>query len=225
MEFRDPNPAPRLVTIQEQSTHSNSPESAEEIARRRSQRRSQSSMQTAKTADSDSIERMGGMDVVQRIDTNNSHRTTPSTGGESHHGSWLPPRPLSVVASGSGSSSGPSSILQDEDEKPLVASPLEMDSEDIYDDSSYNPALPLAAPAPVRPIPVKETVLSRVHAYERRISDEAVATVPLSPGGRNTRQREEAPSKNRVTVNYGLAPRAPLFVANPDHKQGSSGSS
>ncbi|KAF7985729.1 hypothetical protein HWV62_2332 [Athelia sp. TMB] len=220
MEFRDPNPAPRLVTIQEQSTHSNSPESAEERARRRSQRRSASSMHTAQTADSDAIERMGGMDVVQRIDTNGSHQTTPSTGsGHAHDSSWLPTSPLSVVASGS---SGPPSYHSDQ--KVLVQSPVDDESMDISDHSSRSSTPPIA-PVPIRPILAKDTVLSRVQAYERRISDEDILTTPLSPGRRNTRQREETPSKNRVSVNYGLAPRAPLFVANPDHKNSGSSDS
>ncbi|KZP31800.1 hypothetical protein FIBSPDRAFT_925631 [Athelia psychrophila] len=220
VDFRDPNPAPRLVTIQEQSTHSNSPESAEERARRRSQRYSMTSVKTAQTADSAAIERMGGMDVVQRIESNHSHQTMPSTGSGANDSSWLPTSPLSVVAS-----SGPPSYHQDEEERPLVESPLDVESADISDHPSRSSTPPLVAPAPIRPIPVKETVLGRIHAYERRISDEATTSAPLSPGGRNTRQREETPSKSRVTVNYGLAPRASLFVANPDHKNSGSSDS
>lgn len=220
LDFRDPNPAPRLVTIQEMSTHSHSAESPEERWRRRSQRRSVSSMQTSKTADSDAIERMGGMDVIQRVGTNNSHQTTTSTRGDTEDHSWMPARPLSVVAS-SGRSAVSHPPSNHEEADVMVESPINVDFPSSLT-SSLDSSVAITAPIPLRPIPVKDSVLSRVRAYERRMSQDAEGVTspgaPLSPTGRNTRKLEETSSRNRVTVNYGLAPRASLFVANPDHK-------
>jgi hypothetical protein len=61
-------------------------------------------------------------------------------------------------------------------------------------------------------------VMSRIQALERRISQDSEGITsprsPLNPGARN-----------RITTNYGLAPRPYLFVANPDHaRHPSSGS-
>lgn len=224
MDFRDPNPAPRLVPIQEASSHSNSPDSPEKSKRdNRGHRHSLSSLQTAGTADSEAIERMGGMDVIQRVGTNTSHQTTPSTGRDTPEPerSWVP-RPLSVVAS-SGRSEGSQSLLHADDER-SVESPVEMVPSEQSHSSSDSSTPPAAPSTPQRPAPVSGQggVMSRIQAYERRTSatvEEASGPQsPTSPGGRNTRKREENPSKSRVTINYGLVPRASLFVANPDHR-------
>lgn len=211
MDFRDPNPAPRLNTIQEASAHSNSPDSPESKSKRNKteHRKSQSSLQTTRTADSEAIERMGGMDVIQRIGTNG---TTPSTGRDTpeRDPSWTLPRSLSVVAS-SGRSEGSST---QHDDSSMVESPVEMTSKDLVtQDSSSDNSTPAQ-----RPIS-SAGVMDRIQAYERRMSQDApVPVTPLSPNARNTRKKEEHPSKSRVTINYGLAPRPSLFVANPDHK-------
>lgn len=230
IEIRDPNPAPKLVTIQEASAHSQSPgtpESQRAHARGDSTRRdltdhrkSVSSLQTAMTADSDAIERMGGMDIIQRVGTSGSHQTTPSTGRDTpeRDPTWTLHRPLSMVPSSErseGSQSQP-------DYEPTVDSPSEMTQSDLARSKSVPaPGTPDRSNfAPQRPNS-GGNVLERIHAYERQMSEEKEITSPgspLSPTARNTRKKEEHPSKNRVTINYGFAPRPSLFVANPDHK-------
>lgn len=66
-------------------------------------------------------------------------------------------------------------------------------------------------------------VSSRVQELERRNSQDAESST--SPPPRNTRKREERPRGRHVTVNYGLVQRPSLFVANPDDRQSSQGSS
>ncbi|KAJ7019837.1 hypothetical protein C8F04DRAFT_1197335 [Mycena alexandri] len=61
-------------------------------------------------------------------------------------------------------------------------------------------------------------VSDRIKAYERRMSQD----ISTPPPPTNTKQREER-TRKKHTSNYGLVPRASLFVANPDH--GSAGGS
>jgi len=58
-------------------------------------------------------------------------------------------------------------------------------------------------------------VSSRVQELERRMTDSLVAE--RSPPPRNTRKREEVPSRSRPNIKYGLAPRPSLYVTNPDN--------
>jgi hypothetical protein len=220
LEIRDPQPAPRLVPIQEASTHSNSPSSPESQEQRNPEhRKSVSSLRTMMTADSEAIERMGGMDVVQRGGSHGSYQTNRSSNHDSldHDAVRAIQRPLSIVAS-SGLSGGSQSQT---DEERTVESPVEMMASDLSQrDSALDTSMLSAkgSSAPYRPISSRNDVLSRVRAYERLSEHaEAVSSPPISSHARNTRKKEEVASKNRVTINYGLAPRPSLFVANPDH--------
>jgi hypothetical protein len=236
LDIRDPNPAPRLVTIQEASAHSDSSDSPESQAQRNivshEHRKSASSLQTAMTADSDVIERMGGMDVIQRDGSRGSHKTNQTTQSTSHDSpdhdaSWIIPKPLSIVAS-SGISRGSQSQTDDERtvESPVEMIPSDLSQKDFASDRSMRST---QRSSTNQPISRGSDVLGRIHAYERRISQNAEAVSssrsPISFNARNTRKREEFPSKNRSTINYGLAPRPPLFVANPDHKASPSSES
>jgi hypothetical protein len=222
MEFRDPNPAPQLVTIQEGSTHSQSPNSESQQPRSRQNksghRKSMSSVQTAKTADSEAIDRIGVMDVIQRVGTSHSHQTTSSTGPESpdRDPSWTVSSPLSVIAS---SGRSDESHLRLDDDSTVESPPTHLG---LSGKESTSVTSVQSSSTPKRSIS-GGNVLDQVHAYERRLSQSAESDpspgLPLSPGVRNTRKTEEHSSKNRVTVNYGLAPRPSLFVANPDHKR------
>jgi hypothetical protein len=85
-------------------------------------------------------------------------------------------------------------------------------------DQGDDPTLPHAVDA-AQPTIGKKTktptspgaVADKVRQFERRMSME----VPVSPTTPNTKHREER-TKKRVEVNYGLAPKPSLFVANPD---------
>jgi len=88
-------------------------------------------------------------------------------------------------------------------------------SSDAYSETP-SPSDPTAPPEPISTSPKKGiAVSSRIKAYERRMSQESDSQ--LSPL-RNTRKREEMPSRSRPTIQYGLAPHASLFIANPDSK-------
>ena len=54
--------------------------------------------------------------------------------------------------------------------------------------------------------------LERVQAYERRMSMQQEPTSPK-------RSPPLVPPRNRLSSTYGLAPKASLYVANPDHRQ------
>ncbi|KDQ57060.1 hypothetical protein JAAARDRAFT_35657 [Jaapia argillacea MUCL 33604] len=226
LEFRDPNPAPRLLTIEE-SMHSLPPESPESQHAPQHSRgetyssrlaRSMSSLRTTRTADTDALERIAGnADVVQRM---GSHVTSPSsttTTSESpgREASWSASasRPLSMVVA-----SGESDDAHDH----VVQSPIEMaDLDKINHPPSSDPSTP-STPSRTNPAqPLSPgTVASRVQAFERRMSMDADASRP--PPAINTRHREERLPRTHKGVNYGLVQRPSLFVANPDHKQGSS---
>jgi hypothetical protein len=237
IDFRDPNPPPRLLTIEE-STHTHSPDISESrrmgslgisaahahmgrthpsLYRDMSHGRSASSLQTANT---ESLERVGGsMDIVQRDATLDSQLTNPFADDE-----------FGVSAGPSGRSASASSSFGS---SPLRA--LYVRGESSYSstrtESSYElPPLPAPLPAPP-PSPAPETdtppresvvpadgggphspgVTERVRAFERRMSRDSEPP-PLPT---NTRRREERTTP-RPVVRYGLVPRASLFVANPD---------
>ena len=193
------------------------------------------SMSSLRTADSEAIERMAGtMDVFQRMETrSNSPRTTGSinsTGGMSID---IVGTPLDAGhddhVSGSGTSQG---IMLDD--LLTFSSPIEMSPLQAPGGHECSPP-PLSRPSspkesPIRligspPPPSKSTFISpsspsvadRINAFERRMSLEQTAA--------NMKYREER-TKKRVTVDYGLVPRASLFVANPDpHRLSTSGDS
>jgi hypothetical protein len=268
IDIRDPNPPPRLLTIDE-STHSRGPSDGTAEARSRRNPsvganraragtptrrpslyhetihgRSASSLQTANT---EILERVGGtMDIVQRDGTLDS-RHTSLTGLDDEFG---------VGGGGSGSGSGPllrallvrgepsyhstrtaSSSVSASIESPVIQSPFRSAGGSPTDGFTHPPlssSLPseevaagLVAEHAGSP-PRSPGVAERVRIFERRMSRESA----LPPPATNTRRREErltpppaALAAARPAVQYGLVPRASLFVANPDRGGGSRGGS
>jgi hypothetical protein len=228
LEFRDPNPVPRLIPIKESSGSQHSPQSSHHrrsIPSPISQNpayghalhgRSATSLQTSRTADSDAIERMGGMDVVKR---DSSHFTSPSTASsvESARELWhLPARPtLSVVESGDGSREGGSGTDTATIDSPaeMTADEHERSSRDSEHESPPGPSFSVQ-----RNSPRGSGVAERVRAYERRMSLEQESASPPPADMRSTRQKEiRSPKRTSKSGGlYGLAPRPSLYVANPN---------
>ena len=246
-EIRDPKPPPRLDAIAENvRLGSSSQISQEEPSLQQLQQGATlgravsmlyetghgKSMSSVRTADSEAIERMAGtMDVFQRIKTrSNSNRTTGSinsTGGIS----------IDTLESSvdGGSGSGKSQIILPDNlstfsspveahspprrsSPPLPSAPSSPRKDSIRTIAPLSPPLLKATPMS----PSSPSVADRVHAFEKRISLEQQTS---SPPATNTKCREER-IKKRVTVDYGLVPRASLFVANPDsHHLSTSGDS
>ncbi|OCH93032.1 hypothetical protein OBBRIDRAFT_378631 [Obba rivulosa] len=221
LEFRDPNPPPRLVPIEESAqSQSQSPDTPESRRRDRQMytsghhRRSTTSLQTAQTADSEMIEKMGRtFDIVQK-DTISSHASGPSTssaGGDSPEAE-LPQQPEGqpYIFTPSG---GPKGHDDGGGRDFLVQSPTQMtaaDGSDLASPLAYQPMTP-----PRRP-QSGGRVAARVQDFERRVSQqEEPPSLPPPPRAQ----------RSRATSVYGLAPKSPLFVANPDHKHLSSSSS
>lgn len=225
LDFRDPHPPPRLLPIEE-SMHSNSPDSP--YSKRRSgsgghrqhptlhHGRSASSLQTARTADTTTMERMADtMQIVQKDSSSSRGDASriPSAddaavghAGPSHTQSKpLPARPISFLVDGDSQGADELSAL--------VQSPTEMTGEE----SSVEPLPDLGSPTRRSPgrLSPGSMVAERVHAYERRMSQNQ-DDLPRLPPLTSPRSRASG---------YGLAPKAPLYVANPDHRQRSSGSS
>lgn len=236
--FRDPNPAPPLSVIEEASTSKHSPTEPGTPPRER-HTRSIASSHSMRTANTESAERLGGnYDVVQRalseasgsrhtlasstletaatstfIESEKKHgllavnRISDATGNESilsHSSSFqgsvssLPPQtPVSAsltktIATG----------LNTRSRSPLAKT--------INSAMHDNPSSPLTSPTANS----GSEILQKVRAYERRLSQDLESQFPSPPS--NTRKREEVPSRSRPTIKYGLAPRASLYVANPD---------
>ena len=240
-EIRDPKPPPRLDAIaenvrlgsssQEPSPHQQGPKlgRAESMAYGMGHGKSMSSL---RTADSEAIERMAGtMDVSQRLKTrSNSNRTMrsiDSTGGVSIDtvGSSVDSGHDNYVIRGGRTSQG---ILLDD--LLMFSSPVEilpLPAPGGYNAlesspprvSSSPPLLSVPSPVSIRPItspsplllkstptsPSSPSVADRIHAFEKRMSLELPAM-----------NNAKYPKKKRATVDYGLVPRASLFVANPD---------
>ncbi|TFK20292.1 galactose oxidase [Coprinopsis marcescibilis] len=226
--LRDPNPPPRLVTIDE-SVHSRSPDkstptskrsspgSAEveaQMAEQHQREHSQpyttkhgKSMSSLRTTDTEVIERMAGtMEVVQRRKSGSqgTRRSTDSTTN------------LSLNTDGSGDQQA-----GDFGDLAGYASPTEMDPHEaaVHRATSRARTPPVsyyrnvAQPAPVasassgpsRTLPPAPSggVAARIQDFERRSSQD---------------QSKQNPSNNRGSVDYGLVPRRSLFVANPDRR-------
>ena len=246
-EIRDPKPPPRLDAIAENGRLGSSSQASQEepslqqptLGRAVSvvyETAHGKSMSSLRTVDSEAIERMAGtMDVFQRINTrSNSNRTTGSinsTGGIS-----LDTLGSSVdaghdnYAGGGGTSQG---ILPDDlptfpspvEISPLLSSPPLLPT---LQSPKENSIRPIASPSPLLlkstlMSPSSPSVADRIQAFEKRMSLEQQTS---SPPATNTKYREER-TKKRVTVDYGLVPRASLFVANPDshHHLSTSGDS
>lgn len=108
---------------------------------------------------------------------------------------------------------------------PPVLSPEEMTQEELgapEQESPSSQSSKSSAHSSGRRLP-GGNVASRVQAYERRMSLDAETST--SPPPRNTRKREERSHGRPITVNYGLVQRPSLFVANPDDRHSSRGSS
>ncbi|TFK33222.1 hypothetical protein BDQ12DRAFT_637787 [Crucibulum laeve] len=246
-DIRDPNPIPRLVAIEE-SAHSASPErhspqshrsnsggQAQSASRRASKIYGAHGKSTSslRTADSEAIERMAGtMDVIQRIRTG-SHRTsgsTNTTGGLSYID---PPRdangdlygelaqftsPVEMTPiEGSSVPLPPSSPSSAKAPSPAITPPILQSTRSSSSTASSGASSTSPSAGRIKLVrpPSGTTVSSRVQAYERRASQEF-----QQPNNTNTKQHEERPRRKSqgVLVDYGLVPRASLYVANPDHR-------
>ncbi|KAI0925533.1 hypothetical protein AcV5_008246 [Taiwanofungus camphoratus] len=222
LDFRDPNPPPRLVPIEE-STYSaagDSPPSRTPSQRRHmysstQHGRSASSLQTARTANSEMVEKMGRtMDIVQK-GTVTSHSGGPSTESAESDSTELPAthRPLlpPLELGGRDEPAGPGAILRN-----LVRSPVEMSARDVPLRSSFPYTAASDRPSPSKRFTTGGQVAARVQAFERRTTQEE-ETAKSPPALRS--------KKDRIS-GYGVAPKPFLFIANPDHRSNaSSGSS
>lgn len=264
IDFRDPNPMPRLVTIEESGHSQRSSDALPELTQ--SQRRTPSlglaanrarsgtptrrptlyretvhgrSASSLQTANTETLERLGGtMDIIQREGTLESQHT-PLTGAYSLEDDF-------GVTSGDGVGAGAGSTHQSRTlflrggELTFHSSRTESSSYSIDSPMLLSPPASGAAtpntefPETASPpsvytdevhvegedrSPHSPGVADRVRAFERRMSREA-APAPLPT---NTRRREErtSPVTTRPAVRYGLVPRPSLFVANPDGTRGS----
>ncbi|KAF8270556.1 hypothetical protein EI94DRAFT_1798034 [Lactarius quietus] len=249
IDFRDPNPPPRLLTIEE-STHTHSPDVSESrrtgsvglsaahaqmsrkhpsLYRDMSHGKSASSLQTTNT---DTLERVGGtMDIVQRDGTLDSQITTLTN----------PFADDEFGATGTGRSASTSSSFGT-----TQLRALNVRGEPSCRCHHHRPPPPQSPPpppppytAPTTPEPPDEPAASverphvsigdsphspgvteRIRAFERRMSRDSEPAPPPT----NTRRREERATPPRPVVRYGLVPRASLFVANPDGRPESGGS-
>ena len=254
MDIRDPNPPPRLLTIEE-TAHSRDGTAEATPSRRRpsaganraypgtpsrkpslyyeTHGRSASSLQTANT---ETLERLGGtMDIVQRDGTLDSQHS-PLTGLEDEFG----------VAIGGGGGSGSytqqlrallvrgepsyhsartaSSSVSASIDSPMVHSPLRSAAGSPTGELTH-PVLPSSPTSEEASgsSPRSPGVAERVRAFERRLSRDSAPPPPPT----NTRQREERltpppVAAPRPAVRYGLVQRPSLFVANPDGAGGRS---
>lgn len=196
LDLRDPNPAPRLMSINESNASRDTLESEHEQSIKHI-RLISPSVYSGRTANTEVAERLGGSyDVVQRIasDGSTSHRTASIgsisanehgiLGGLSSDQNRLTSsRPISPASCPSSSSKEPSRTGP----------------------TTYGSRFTRAA---------GHAVTSRVQEMERQMTNNLVAEGSAPP--RNTRKREEVPSRTRPSIQYGLAPRASLYVANPD---------
>ncbi|KAF9267907.1 hypothetical protein L218DRAFT_919718 [Marasmius fiardii PR-910] len=236
-DIRDPNPPPRLVPIQE-SQHSGSAGSGDSPGSKRSNsvKRALSrkgsrlytpghgkSMTSIRTADTDALERIGGMDVVQRERTDSGSQRESSG---SYDSGWIAEDGDSLPVHGvdmSFSSMSPTVMTFAEASAvrpltpppsvpPPVAKPISQNTPSppasATPSSASSSTASLTSPRP-RP-PSGAAVAARVQAYERRMSQ---AQEPTTHGGT---------SKRRQSTSYGLVLRPNLYVANPDHRAGLS---
>ncbi|KAG5646970.1 hypothetical protein DXG03_001693 [Asterophora parasitica] len=240
-EIRDPNPPPRLISIEE-SVHSTSPDrqstkSLQNLSSGLSRNVSRlhgshnKSLSSMRTADTETIERIAGtMDVVQLVRSGSrrtvSTGTTPSMSIDTHAplGSWI------HDDYGAGGHEDP--------DMANIASPIEMsDAEAFYRQSDLDhlftvtqaqlisPPIASSPASPTKPsiAPPSNSgaVAARIQELERRQSHDQDNPPPL-----NTWRHEERSSKKRAqsSVNYGMIPRASLYVANPDHRTSSGDS-
>jgi len=236
-EFRDPNPPPRLVAIEE-SVHSASPDGHSPkshlsspsqqgplsgISRHASRLKGghNKSLTSVKTADTEVIERIAGTMDVAQLGRSGSRRTA-STGTIASLS--IDTRPSSWIHEDHADGYGDPELM-------TFSSPVEMADAESFSGrtDSYHPTTqaPTSSSSPMSgmkhsPPPSSGAVAARIQDFERRQSLD-LQPPPLG----NTRQREERSKKRThdISVNYGLIPRASLFVANPDHRTQISGNS
>jgi len=216
MEFRDPQPAPKLVPIKEgsgasgdgsvdrQGSGGSGATLGSHTSRAPSRRRpiSVSSIGTGHTADSEAIERMGRMDVVQRGGTVSSVGTSESNADAIEDASLYPTRDddLSVVMEGDIASGSSRSVLRSD----VVQSPVAVDN--------YEPDSPLIRPPPY---PTAEGYSS---GNSSSATSGAGSGSRVSDRVRAYEEREAAHPRETRRSTYGLAPRASLYIANPEPK-------
>ncbi|KAF9048517.1 hypothetical protein BJ165DRAFT_1525964 [Panaeolus papilionaceus] len=226
-DIRDPQPPPRLGAIEELSLRDSatppqhtpqgsSPDSTLSSTSRDASKigsmypKPPKSMTSLRTANTEQIEHMAGtMDVVQRIKSSSRHGTDSygSAGG------------MSVESGNTGFDAytneyGENSILFD--------SPVDDSATPTSSYAPHLPPLPFAMPVDIPratsppprggasspPVASSGGVASRIQAYEKKMS------VDLGKDD----------NKRRTKMDYGLVPRASLFVANPDHRLSTSSS-
>lgn len=210
LDFRDPTPAPPLAPLEETKAsfptpvHSNDTPAGILVAHGRSL----SSAHSGRTADTDSAGHLGGSyDVVQRFASDGSgSRRAPSLGSAeiSEQGMFAVDNHASAemaLSSASPHTNLPRSTSVPAG--PTMSKDVETSSEGLMPPKSN-----------LTPSKKGAVVTSRIRAYERRMSQELESQ--QTPPPRNTRHREEVPSRTRPTIRYGVAPRASLFIANPD---------
>ncbi|OJA17144.1 hypothetical protein AZE42_05102 [Rhizopogon vesiculosus] len=195
LDFRDPNSAPRLMSIEESKASSDALESNDDLAVKHC-RVNSSSLQSSRTANTEGVERLGGSyDVVQRIasDESTSHRKASTRSISTNELGLLG---LSEQGYGTSSSSIPTSNLPYSlEEHPKTAS----------GSLSAHSSRPIRAAG--------HAVSHRVQEFERQMT---ILEAEHSPRPRNSRKREEVPSRTRPNIKYGLALRPSLYVTNPD---------
>lgn len=198
LDFRDPSSAPRLMPVEESKASSDFPESNGDFTIKHG-RLIPSSIHSGRTANTEVAERLGGSyDVVQRIASDGStSRRTASIGSMSASELGL----LESLEQVKVTSPSPMSP---------ISNPPHPPEEDLPSSMTGSPSTPGS-----RPIRASgHAVSSRIQEIERQIINSL--ETERSPPPRNTRKREEVPSRTRPTIQYGLAPRPSLYVTNPD---------
>ncbi|KAJ7455225.1 hypothetical protein B0H11DRAFT_2067149 [Mycena galericulata] len=220
-DIRDPNPLPQRLgfveeetpsVLRERSDGSDTSRAAGPVyGKGAAHGKSMSSLQTQRTADSAALERMGGnVDVMLR--GNRQSGSTSTRASVTTHGGSGDDEPASARHSWQPSG---------DDNEPVFISPVEMVPASAFNLPTSPPREVSPPPAPRPPLSTSSSsgssgsgaVAERIQAYERRMSQDVT---PPSPT--NTKHREERPRKKTHGVNYGIVPRASLFVANPDHR-------
>ena len=231
-DFRDPNPPPsRLNPIEEAhspeipSNHgsrdnSNGTSGHIKVFSTHQHGRSASSLQTSKTANSETIEKMGrSYDIVMR-GTMSSHASASSSVDEIGTDLGHITKPLSIVTSRSSDGNDELHFVQSPEQFPsggaMWGSPTVRNrhSRDYSSDIERTPSPPRRSSPPYRSPPSASggKVAQRIQAYERRMSQQELLKSP--PAVKSTKR-----------IQYGLAPRPSLFVANPDRSRSSSANS
>ncbi|KAL4066923.1 hypothetical protein V8B97DRAFT_1958378 [Scleroderma yunnanense] len=241
LDFRDPAPAPPLSIIEENSIRKTSPTEPTfkadvhgDIPIDRKHTRSISSAHSMRTADTESVERLGGSyDVVQRVlsEATLSRHTLASSIVETQDTSDIRRSKKLLAVNRLSIATGEESILSCSSSvehsllsfpsQTLVSTDSPKTSTTAVNTRSQSPLATMTSPAiqeqALSSLPmVKEgsMVANKVRVYERRLSQDLESQLPSPP--RNTRKYEEVPSRSRPTIKYGLAPRASLYIANPD---------